>query len=253
MKTLPVPSRSAPVLSILRSKATAEDGRSSATEDGRRPGFTLVEVLIVLALIAMLLFMIVPGLKDVFRGSKLTSTADQIMGDLNLARQTAIKESLPVEVRFYKFSNPDTKNEERFAAYQCFRLAQDLNSPSDYTTKRVAKPIFEKVKSIAQGVTLVEAEQWSTLLTDDAVKQDRERVRGLVPGERDTEARYFSFIITPEGETNLDRSGAKQWYITLVNETDYQSAPNPAALKPKNFIMLQIDPYTANVRRYQPN
>jgi uncharacterized protein (TIGR02596 family) len=219
----------------------------------RRPGFTLVEVLIVLALIAMLLFMIVPGLKDVFRGSKLTGTADQIMGDLNLARQTAIKESVPVEVRFYKFRNPDARNEERFAAYQCFRLAQDLNTPSDYTTKRIAKPIFEKVKTISQGVALVEAEQWSTLVSDEEMKQDRERVRGLVPGERDTEANYFSFIITPEGETNLDHSGAKQWYITLVTESDYQAAPDPAAMKPSNFITLQIDPYTANVRRYQPN
>jgi|GEM_PF-817890 len=220
---------------------------------GRRRGFTLVEILIVLALIAMLLFMIVPGLKDVFRGSKLTSVADQIMGDMNLARQTAIKESIAVEVRFYKFSNPDTRNEERFAAYQCFRLAQDLNTPSDYTTKRIARPILEKVRTIAQGVTIVESEQWSTLLKDEAMKQDRERVRGLIPGERDTEASYVSFLITPEGETNLDRSGAKQWYLTLVNETEYQAAPNPAALKPNNFITLQVDPYTANVRRYQPN
>ena len=53
-------------------------------------GFTLVEILVVLALIGMLLFMTVPGLKDVFKGSKLTTTADQIANDLSLARQLAI-------------------------------------------------------------------------------------------------------------------------------------------------------------------
>ena len=218
-----------------------------------RRGFTLVEILIVLALIAMLLFFTVPGLKDVLKGSKLTGASDQIAGDLNLARQTAIKESVPVEVRLYKFRDPSAKNEERFAAYQCFRLVQDLTSPFDYTTARIAKPIFEKVKTIPQGVVLVATDMWSPLLTDDKMKQDRQRVRGLVPGERDTEAQYFSFIITPEGETNLDRSGAKQWYITLVTENEYQKAPDPNAMRPNNFITLQIDPFTANVRRYAPN
>lgn len=218
-----------------------------------RRGFTLVEILIVLALIAMLLFFTVPGLKDVLKGSKLTSASDQIAGDINLARQTAIKDSVPVEVRLYKFRDPSAKDEERFAAYQCFRLVQDLNTPFDYTTPRIAKPLFEKVKTIPQGVVLVEAELWSPLVTDDKMKQDRERVRGIVPGERDTEAQYFSFIITPEGETNLDRSGAKQWYITLVTENEYQKAPDPMAMRPSNFITLQIDPFTANVRRYAPN
>ena len=216
-------------------------------------GFTLVEILIVLALIAMLLFFTVPGLKDVLKGSKLTGASDQIAGDINLARQTAIKEGVPVEVRLYKFRDPGAKNEERFAAYQCFRLVQDLNTPFDYTTPRIAKPIFEKVKTIPQGVVLVEAEMWSPLVTDEKVKQDRERVRGLVPGERDTETKYISFIITPEGETNLDRSGAKQWFITLVTESEFQKAPDPMAMRPKNFIALQIDPFTANVRRYAPN
>jgi uncharacterized protein (TIGR02596 family) len=227
----------------------------SHTSPPRRRGFTLVEVLIVIALIAMLLFLTVPGLKDVISGSKLTAAADQLVGDLNLARQTALKDSVTVEVRFYKYSDPSARNEQRFAAYQCFRLVQDLNKPSDYTAERIARPIFEKVKSIPQGVVLVESEQWSPLLTDESLNQEsnRERVRGLIPGQRDTEAEYRSFVISPEGETSLDRTGAQQWYFTLVNEAEFQKAPNPTALRPDNFVMLQVDPFTANVRRYQPN
>jgi uncharacterized protein (TIGR02596 family) len=218
-----------------------------------RRGFTLVEILIVLALIAMLLFFTVPGLKDVLKGSKLTNAADQMVGDLNLARQTAIKESIPVEVRFFKFRDPVAQNEERFSAYQCYRLAQDLNSPSDYSVKRIPKPIFEKVRMIPQGVVLVASEKWSPVLADESINHDTDRVRGLIPGERDTEVEYYSFIISPEGETSLDRTGAKQWYISMVTESEYRKAADPAALKPANFITLQIDPFTANVRRYQPN
>jgi uncharacterized protein (TIGR02596 family) len=215
-----------------------------------RRAFTLVEILIVLAIIAMLLFFTVPGLKDVLRGSKLVTAADQLASDIGIARQTAIKEGTPVEVRFYKYRNPDAKNQERFSAYQCFRLRQDLNSPSDYTKDRIAVPVFEKVKFIPQGVVLAEVAEWSPILTDEKMHNDRERVRGLIPGEKDTEAQYYSFTINPEGETNFDRTGAKQWYISLVTEKDYYNAP---AIKPDNFIVLQIDPFTSNVRRYQPN
>jgi uncharacterized protein (TIGR02596 family) len=216
----------------------------------RRQAFTLVEILIVLAIVAMLLFYTVPGLKDVLRGSKLVTAADQIAADIGIARQTAIKEGVPVEVRFYKFRNPEAKGEERFAAYQCYRMRQDMNSPSDYTKERIALPVFEKLRFIPQGVVLAEVPEWSPLITDQKMKTDRERVFGLVSGERDTEAQYLSFTINPEGETNLDRSGANQWYISLVTEKDYHNAP---AIKPDNYIVLQVDPYTANVRRYQPN
>ena len=219
----------------------------------RPRGFTLVEVLVVLALIGMLLFMTVPGLKDVFKGSKLTSTADQFANDLSLARQAAIKENTPVEVRFYKFHDVNAKNEERFAAYQFYSLRQDLNTPSDYTTERIAKPVLEKMRYIPAGVVLLDSVQWSTILTDSKIRKDTELVRGLVPGEKETQAEYRSFIITPEGETSLDRSGAKHWYLTMVNEQDVQKAQNLESIKPANFICLQIDPFTSNVRRYQPN
>lgn len=227
----------------------------SPLRPGLRPrAFTLIEVLIVLTLIAMLIFFTVPGLRDVMKGSKLTSAADQIIGDLNLARQTAIKEGMPVEVRFYKFAGlGSSASDERFGAYQCYKLAQDLNEPSDYTSERIPRAVFEKVKTIPQGVVLVESKKWSTLLTEDTIKQGTERVRGIVPGQKETETKYFSFIISPEGETSLDHSGAQQWFITLVNESEFQKAANPEALQPKNFINLQVDPYTANTRRYQPN
>jgi uncharacterized protein (TIGR02596 family) len=227
--------------------------KTTLSRSALRRAFTLVEILIVLAIIAMLLFLTIPGLTDVLKGSKLTSTADQIITDIGIARQTAIKESVPVEVRFYKFRNPDAKNAERFAAYQCFRLRQDLNSPSDYTADRVPVPVFEKIRVIPQGVVLVDAKQWSPLIADEDMHKDRGRIRGVIPGEMDTEATYYSFVINPEGETSLDRSGAKQWYITLVTESEYQKVSDPVALKPNNFITLQVDPYTANVRRYQPN
>jgi uncharacterized protein (TIGR02596 family) len=218
-----------------------------------RRGFTLVEILIVLALIAMLMFFTVPGLKDVFRGSKLTSLADQLTSDLAIARQTAIRENVPVEVRFYKFHDVNNNNEERYLAYQCFTLRQDLNKPSDYTAERIARPVFEKIRYVPQGVILLDSVQWSSILSDAKIRKKTDIVRGVVPGEQETQVEYRSFIITPEGETNLDRSGAKHWYISLVNEIEVRKAANIEAIKPKNFVCLQIDPFTANVRRYQPN
>jgi uncharacterized protein (TIGR02596 family) len=219
----------------------------------RPRGFTLVEVLVVLALIGMLMFFTVPGLKDVFRGSKITTTADQIADDMSIARQVAVKENVPVEVRFFKYPDPNNLGEERFSAYQCYRLKQDLNTPSDYTTKRIAVPIFEKMRYIPQGVVVLDSVEWSTILTDSKIRSDNDIVKGLIPGEKETQASFRSFIITAEGETSLDRTGVKQWFLTMVNEQELKKASGVESIKPANFITLLIDPYTAGVRRYQPN
>ena len=54
-------------------------------------GFTLVELLITLTIIALVLSFGVPMFQDVIRDNRLVSQANAFMGDLNLARSTAVK------------------------------------------------------------------------------------------------------------------------------------------------------------------
>ena len=226
---------------------------------GRAGGFTLVEVLVVLALISLLMFFTVPGLKDVLKGSKLTQASDQIFQDMAIARQTAIKENVAVEVRFYKYPDPDSISSTQgepitYSAYQIFRLKQDAERPTQYAAPRIAIPVMPQIRKIPGGVALVDSAKWSPLLKNAIMMEKQENVMGLVVGQRDTPADYVSFIIGPDGETSLDKSGAQQWFITLVQEEELRrSSSNPENLQPNDFIMMQLDPFTANMRLYSPN
>jgi type IV fimbrial biogenesis protein FimT len=55
------------------------------------PGFTLVETMMVLAVAAMLLSIAVPAIRSLTNSMAVTSTANELLGDLYLARSEAIK------------------------------------------------------------------------------------------------------------------------------------------------------------------
>ena len=56
----------------------------------RNPGFTLVEVLVVLGIMGLMLGIGVPGLVAYARQARLRATARQVVGLVSLARSSAI-------------------------------------------------------------------------------------------------------------------------------------------------------------------
>jgi uncharacterized protein (TIGR02596 family) len=219
----------------------------------RRHAFTLIEVLVVLAIVGILMGLTVPGMTGVLKGSKITQSADQLVQDIALARQTAVKENVPVEFRFYRISDPMAtgSGEEEYSAYQAYKMKVDLNTPSDYTKPRIGIPVLPKIQRFPLGVVLVNDQKWSTLVAHESLVEKREQVRGLVTGQKDTDAAYKSFTLTPDGETGLDRSST-QWFLTFVTDADMRKAGSAASLIPTNFITVQVDPFTGNTRVYQP-
>jgi type IV fimbrial biogenesis protein FimT len=57
-------------------------------------GFTLVELMITLAIVALVLTLGVPTFQESFRNYRVTSLTNQFFTSLNLARSTAIKENV---------------------------------------------------------------------------------------------------------------------------------------------------------------
>jgi type IV fimbrial biogenesis protein FimT len=57
----------------------------------RQTGFTLVELMITLAVIAITLSMGVPSFQEMAQGNRMTSQLNELVTDLNLARSEAIK------------------------------------------------------------------------------------------------------------------------------------------------------------------
>lgn len=218
--------------------------------------FTLVEVLVVLAIISVIMFFSVPNMKEMIQGSKLTQAGDQLKYDLGIAQQTAVKDNLTVEVRFYQYRQPDQPSDaelQTFTAYQMFTLIPDSTKPSDPKAERILAPI-SKINKLPSGVIIPASTIWSTLVTDTTIANGSEEVAGLIPTEKRTVATYRSFQINPDGSTNLNTSGADQWYVTLMDSSEIAKANGSLdSLAPDNYICIQVDPFNGGTRWFQPN
>jgi uncharacterized protein (TIGR02596 family) len=221
-----------------------------------RHGFTLIEILVVLAIISIIMFLAVPNMGEIIKGSKLTQAGDQVKFDLGLAQQVAVKDNQTVEVRFYQYRQAEQSEDEfrsSFTAYQMYQLIPDSTKPSDPKADRILAPIGT-VKKLPVGIIIPATELWSSLCTNSTIANGSESVRGLNPYEKETNANYRSFQINPDGTTNLDTSGKNQWYVTLVDSNVLAKAGGSAdAISPDNYICLQVDPYNGSTRWYQPN
>lgn len=59
-------------------------------------GFTLLEVLVAVTVLALLLGIGVPGFRDFVRNSRMTAAANDIVTDFSIARSEAVKRRVPV-------------------------------------------------------------------------------------------------------------------------------------------------------------
>ncbi len=66
----------------------------------RLRGFTLIELMMVIALVAILVTLAAPSFYDLILLQRLKSVTAQVMTDLQLARTEAAGRNLPVQVRF---------------------------------------------------------------------------------------------------------------------------------------------------------
>ena len=100
----------------------------------RRTAFTLLELLVVIALIATLTFVAVTAFKGFGQANNLAAAQRQIQDDLALARQLAIKHRTPVYMVFF---SPDPTNSDprlRDSATKLFSIHAALEQlgPSDF-------------------------------------------------------------------------------------------------------------------------
>ncbi|MCX6960984.1 MAG: Verru_Chthon cassette protein D, partial [Verrucomicrobia bacterium] len=158
-----------------------------------------------------------------------------VQQQLASARQTAIARNRRVEVRFYKFDNPDDiGTTQTFCALQSF-LIDDLNAatPIGRLTKLPATVLINE--SAANSSLFTVSDKTWTAGTDPQI---------TLPGVSTYTAKAFQF--RPDGSTSL--SSASNWFLTLHAAT----AGATASSLPPNFATIQIDPVSGAVRTYRP-
>lgn len=223
---------------ITRHYITASSRRSGSVAWKR--AFTLVELLVVIAVIALIVGMAVPALEPMMKGSKLTTASDDLRFTLNAYRQQAIAENKPIEIRFLKFI--DTSSPSRHEAFRAFvagRFRQQKDAEGG--GRFVFEPIGN-IRKLPDGVVLSSQERMSSLLASPKVRRGTHEL----PVQGQTEVPFVSFTFRPDGSTDLPKRAGDIWFVTIVQERDDENANT----NPDNFVTLCIDAFNGAIRPY---
>lgn len=182
-------------------------------------------MMIVVVIIGALLALVAPSLSGLLRASSLSQEIESIVPLLKQARQMAIVENRPLEVRFFSYEGEFSDQEAAIRAIQIWKRKQDGAFVPATTLHRLAEPaIISEDPAITRiGPSVTPDGEHNRVFPDDYT--------------------YRAIEFRSDGSTNLDLS--EQWYFTIVLELE-QGTP------PANFATIQIEPLTGGIRLHRP-
>ena len=186
--------------------------------------FTILELLTVIAIMALVVTLSIPAVTGMMGGLNQSQAADTVVGQLKYANQIALTRNKPVEVRFYKFTDPNIPG-----SGNSFRAMQSWIATSPVT----------KVQRLPGTMIISSDSSLSDMLGNPQTPPSGQTIPSLPSGYT-----YCSFQFRPDGSTTLP-SGANNHFLTVVSETAKGSPP-------PNFATIQIEPVTGGIRVYRP-
>jgi uncharacterized protein (TIGR02596 family) len=199
-------------------------------------GFTLIEMLVVMAIIGIILALTLPATTTILRGNRMTQATQIVVDRLALARQTAITRNHAVEVRFYQFADPEVPG-----AASSFRALQAL----EVVKANVVLPL-EKLQPLPTAIIIDSAQSLSSLL--DKNKRTKVTATAASPPlpRVGTNYSYIALRFRPDGSTDLLPTA--DWFLTLHSETNGDGLATP----PANFVTVDIDPVSGTLKFFRP-
>lgn len=197
-------------------------------------GFTLVELLVVLAVFAVLLLLAVPSLFNSTAATQLTTAGDLLLNQLSEAQQEAIASDSEIKVSFYERENEiggegAAVEPAGLGSFQIFRM-------DSLGLFGAGEEMDSAVTRLPNGIVISSKAKLTSFFEEDP-KQ------GAAPPSGAKAQMSLRFL--PDGSTNLPMGSP--WFLTLVSEESETKQGVPA-----NFYTIQIDPVTGRIRSFRP-
>ena len=206
--------------------------------------FTLVELIVVMAIIVLLTAVSVPAVNSVLESNQMTQGTRTLSGSLALARQTAFARNCPVVLRFYRYADPvrsgESVNTPSTGRYRAFQMFVDQGG--------ARLTAMQKVVRLPSNV-VINGGALSTVLS--ATAQNRTETTAtasdpVVPGVG-TKYIYQDLLVVPGGGMQLTVNPAP-WSLTLMPARYPESLTTP----PPNFSTFVLNPLNGIARLYRP-
>jgi uncharacterized protein (TIGR02596 family) len=190
--------------------------------------FTLIELLMVIFIISVLAVLAFPGFRDMTLGSNVERAGATVEDNFKLAQMRAVSKNRMIEIRLYKYSDPETVSGEGFRALQMFE------KKPDETYLAVTRVI-----PLPEPMVMIEDPAYSSLLANDETNEGTDKPSLPRIG---TAYSYRRFGFSPNGGTTF-RDKTNLYYVTMAEAKRFP---------PQNFYTVQVDPVNAKVTAYRP-
>jgi len=214
-----------------------------------------VELLVVMAIIAIIATAAVTGFSSVNSALGLSTAAQAITSEITTARQTALTYSETVEIRFYYYTDSITGTSQ-CQAIQSFSTTDGINFTQLDRITYLPRSIMIS-KSTGTSTTALSYPFGESNTTVNPTLTGTGTTGALsIPGTVGLNYTYKSLRFKPGGSIDfvMPASGAPtgwpptSWYVTLF-EKKYASSANSAI---KNFVTINVDATDGRVRTFQP-
>ena len=211
--------------------------------------FTLLELLTVMAIIALIAAFTLTNVGGMLKGQQLTQGGHAMADQLGLARQIALSSNHPVEVRFYQYGDPESVGEKpsvpssgKFRAMQLFEILESGTARPVGAMTHLPQPII--IDSNNQISTLVNA---NPMPPASPLEKQGSQLNYPIP-RVSFSYRSLSFRFLADGSTDLPKTPGANWFLTMHHINFRDGLPKP----PSDFFTIQIDPVNGNIRKFTP-
>ncbi|MDR0534159.1 MAG: Verru_Chthon cassette protein D [Verrucomicrobiales bacterium] len=206
----------------------------SAHFSKRRAAFTLIELMVVMAIIGLLVVMSVPAYHRITASLDMTNAGQLLVAQLDNAQQTALASNRTVEMRFYQVPDALSAETPRY-----FRGIQGFMVLDDGTLSALGKVVY-----LPESVTL----------SDDVSQSPPLSVNVKSPGTEDLPLpgyglnyRYVVLRFRANGQLDGGLGNVNDWFMTVCKK----SLGRVDTSKPGDFITVKIDPVSGRTMSYR--